>query len=517
MNLTTIQLTVKTAFSVLAVIFYGAGFAGPVSGSDIATAQTDAVVLVGAGDIASCSYDRDSATARLLDRIPGTVFTLGDNAYPNGKITDFKNCYEPTWGRHKHRTRPSVGNHEYHSGGAAGYYTYFGRAATPRQPKCTRNCQGYYSYNLGAWHIIVLNSEISMHTGSAQERWLRADLKANPRTCTLAYWHRPRFSSGKHGNYTRAQPLWQALYDHGADVVLNAHDHFYERFAPQNPSGKADPTRGIRQFIVGTGGANLYGIDNIKANSQVRNTKSWGVLKLTLYQTSYQWQFIPIAGKTFTDSGSANCVRKRAVSPNLIFSDSFESGSLKAWSASRSDGGDLSVTRAAALAGNGGLQTRLDDNRPIYVTDNSPSREAIYRARFRFDPNSIRIAGGNSHIIFQGYTGASTPVLRMEFRFRNGNYLLRAILRNDDSTWKSSNWILIEDASQSVQLSWRAARGPNTNDGGLTVWINGARKTNLTGMNNDTRRIDRIHLGAVAGIDSGTRGTYYFDAFRSWR
>ena len=268
----------------------------------------DPSVLVGAGDISRCSNDRDEATAQLLDNIAGAVFTLGDSVYPNGTLAQFIDCYEPTWGRHKDRTRPSPGNHDYRDTGAVGYYTYFGESASPLDRNCTSNCKGYYSYDLGAWHIIVLNTGIDYSLGSDQEQWLRADLATNQNTCTLAYWHKPRFSSGRHGNSARVQPLWQALYDSGADVVLNGHDHNYERFAPQSPTGQAEPTRGMREFVVGTGGTGLYSFSTIQPNSEVRDNSSWGVLKLTLHPTSYEWEFIPIAGQTFTDSGSAPCV-----------------------------------------------------------------------------------------------------------------------------------------------------------------------------------------------------------------
>ena len=271
-------------------------------------AQTNDPVFAGAGDIASCGWTRDESTAQLLDGIPGTVFTLGDNIYSGATITDFNNCYAPGWGRHKDRTRPSPGNHDYDTANASGYYTYFGAIASPLDTNCTSNCKGYYSYNLGAWHIIALNSEIDHAAGSVQEQWLRADLAGNPSMCTLAYWHKPRFSSGDHGNDSSFQPFWQALYDYEADVVLNGHDHTYERFAPQSPTGQADPTRGIREFVVGTGGANLYPFPTIRPNSEVRNNTTWGVIKFTLHATSYDWQFIPIAGQTFTDSGTGNCV-----------------------------------------------------------------------------------------------------------------------------------------------------------------------------------------------------------------
>jgi len=259
-------------------------------------------VLVGAGDIASCESNGDEATAALLDNIPGTVFTTGDNVYTDGLSYEFTNCYEPSWGRHKTRTYPSAGNHDYHVDEAAAYFDYFGvNAGDPDE--------GYYSYDIGAWHIIVLNSILPVEAGSPQERWLRADLSAHPVACTLAYWHYPRFSSGiLHGSDADMQPLWQALYDYGADLVLAGHEHNYERFAPQTPQGIADPMRGIRQFVVGMGGYSHYRFGPPIANSEVRNNDTYGVLKLTLHPDSYSWEFIPVAGGTFTDSGTARCV-----------------------------------------------------------------------------------------------------------------------------------------------------------------------------------------------------------------
>jgi hypothetical protein len=258
-------------------------------------------VLVGAGDIASCSTTPDEATATLIDGIAGTVFTAGDNVYPNGSAAEYANCYEPAWGRFKARTKPSPGNHEYNTPGASGYYGYFGAAAGDPG-------KGYYSYDLGTWHIIMLNSEINVGTGSTQEQWLRADLAQHPSACTLAIWHRPRFSSGiGHGSDPAMQPLWQALYDFHADVIVNGHLHNYERFAPQSPSGTAD-ANGIRQFVVGTGGIILTPLGAILPNSQVHNSDTYGVIKFTLHRGSYDWQFIPVAGQTFTDAGTALCV-----------------------------------------------------------------------------------------------------------------------------------------------------------------------------------------------------------------
>ncbi|HEX9546506.1 MAG TPA: metallophosphoesterase, partial [Acidimicrobiales bacterium] len=260
------------------------------------------VVLVGAGDIADCSGSGDEATAALLDNIAGTVFTAGDNVYPDGTDAQFAQCYDPSWGRHKARTRPTPGNHDYHTSSAAPYYHYFGALAGD-------SGKGYYSYDIGAWHLISLNSNVSMSAGSAQETWLRQDLAASTKQCTIAYWHHPRFSSGtQHGSLSSAQPLWQALYDAGAEIVISGHEHNYERFAPQTPTGTADPTRGIREFVVGTGGESHYNDEGTPLpNSEVFNGTDYGVLKLTLSAGSYTWQFIPVSGGTFTDSGSGSC------------------------------------------------------------------------------------------------------------------------------------------------------------------------------------------------------------------
>jgi acid phosphatase type 7 len=268
------------------------------------TTQTDPV-FVGAGDIASCASSGDEATASLLDGIPGTVYTLGDNAYNSGTDDEFANCYNSSWGRHKARTRPSVGNHEYLTAGASGYYNYFGAAAG-------ESSKGYYSYDLGAWHIVALNSMCENVGGcgasSPMVTWLMGDLATNPSSCTLAYWHHPVFSSGsEHGNDPKMIPSWDALYAAGADVVLSGHDHDYERFAPQTSSGIGDPARGIREFVVGTGGGSPRAFGTIRANSEVRNSDTNGVLKLTLHATSYEWQFVPASGMTFADSGSGSC------------------------------------------------------------------------------------------------------------------------------------------------------------------------------------------------------------------
>ena len=259
--------------------------------------------LIAAGDIASCSSRGDEATARLLDRLDGTIAALGDLAYEHGTDEQFRQCYAPSWGRHLSRTRPAVGNHEYGVAGAAGYFRYFGRAAGQRP--------GYYSYDLGSWHIIVLNSNCrpagGCAAGSPQERWLRADLRAHPARCTLAYAHHPRFSSGLHGNDSTLVDLWRALYAAGADVVLAGHDHNYERFGPLTPSGRLDARRGLRQFVVGTGGRSLRPTLWPRPGSEVRHWRSYGVLVLRLGSERYSWRFVPAAGARFRDAGSGSC------------------------------------------------------------------------------------------------------------------------------------------------------------------------------------------------------------------
>jgi hypothetical protein len=262
-------------------------------------------VLVAVGDIASCSSEGDEATAALLDGLPGTIATLGDHAYREGTPREFAECYDPSWGRHRDRTRPAPGNHDYETSGAAGYFDYFGAAAG--EPG-----KGYYSYDLGTWHIVALNSNCSQvggcGVGSPQEQWLRDDLAAHPATCTLAYWHHPLFSSGKgHGGDEAMRSIWQALYDAGADIVLTAHEHNYERFALQDATGATDLERGIRQFVIGTGGKSLYRFGEPLPASEVRHADALGVLMLRLHATGHDWQFVPVPGALFDDTGTWPC------------------------------------------------------------------------------------------------------------------------------------------------------------------------------------------------------------------
>src|SRR5215208_1738191 len=290
------RLAASLALAVLVATLWAAGPAAGRAGA--------APVLVGAGDIASCRSTGDEATADLLAGIRGTVATFGDNAYPRGTDADFAECYAPSWGKFKARTMPSPGNHEYETAGASGYFGYFGRAAG-------NPGEGYYSYDLGSWHVISLNSNCSYvggcGPGSPEEQWLKADLAAHSNACTLAYWHHPRFSSGLHGDTSSVAAFWDDLYQAGAEVVLNGHDHVYEHFVPLNPSGQTDPAQGISQFTVGTGGAELTEFAGDNSLSDVQIAGANGVLVMELHRDGYNWQFVTTPNGETADKGSASC------------------------------------------------------------------------------------------------------------------------------------------------------------------------------------------------------------------
>jgi hypothetical protein len=256
-------------------------------------------IFAGAGDIGWCNSSAPEQTSKLLDTVGGgTVFAAGDLAYMSGTADDFSRCFDPSWGRHKSYTFPVPGNHEYQSGNPGPYFDYFGANAGPRG-------LGYYSHELGEWHAIALNNMIPVDSGSAQVQWLRADLAMHPNKCTLAYWHYPLFTSGPNGPQPIVRELWRVLYEANVEIVINGHDHLYERFAPQDPDGRADSARGIREFIVGTGGADLYDFVRLAANSE-RQIKSYGILKFTLESGGYRWDFIPV-GAGQSDSGTGTC------------------------------------------------------------------------------------------------------------------------------------------------------------------------------------------------------------------
>lgn len=260
--------------------------------------------LLVAADIGQCNHDRQPrdavrATAALIDERPGLVIAAGDLAYPDGRAVDFSECYDPAWGGLRSRTLPAPGNHEYHSVGAPGYFQYFGALAGPAQ-------RGWYSVDFGGWHIISLNSNVPSDEGSAQLAWLRSDLARRPQGCLAAFWHHPRFSSGGHGNnYTMDAP-WRLLAEAGADAVFNGHDHDYERFAPQDATGQ-QVEGGIREFVVGSGGAALTPFLLPKDHSEVRNNSTYGILEVNLRPDGYEWRFLGTDQAEFEDRGSASC------------------------------------------------------------------------------------------------------------------------------------------------------------------------------------------------------------------
>jgi hypothetical protein len=275
--------------------------------SPLPPAPDEITTLVGAGDIGVCGSAGALATGRLLDNLPGTIFAPGDLAYGEGTAEQFQKCYEPAWGRHKARTRPAPGNHDYSSPGAAPYFTYFGANAGPFG-------LGYYLYPSGGWQIFSLNTNLEGGPAAAELQWLRSQMAATSSLCSLAYFHHPRYSSGAHGLMPPAaivRDLWVDLYNAGADVVISGHEHFYERFAPQTADGAADPDHGLRQFVVGTGGAPLAGALRRVANSEVL-LANFGLLKLTLEPRSYKWEFLSADGGAVLDSGAGAChSRKR--------------------------------------------------------------------------------------------------------------------------------------------------------------------------------------------------------------
>lgn len=269
---------------------------GPVPPVPLPSAEAGATVLLAVGDIASCDGTQDEEVASLAARLPGTIALIGDLAYPDGSVTDYVDCFDPAWRPLLDRIRPAPGNHDYQTADAAGYFAEFGAAAgTPGE--------GWYSYEVGAWHVVALNSNCEFvggcGAGSPQLAWLEADLAAHPATCTLAYWHHPRFSSGRHGDSDMTQPLWQALASAAADLVLQGHDHDYERVAA---------TDGIRSFVVGTGGRSLYEfIRPASSRTELRANDSYGLLMLTLHDAGFDWRFVPAAGSSLVDAGTAAC------------------------------------------------------------------------------------------------------------------------------------------------------------------------------------------------------------------
>jgi hypothetical protein len=264
----------------------------------------------GAGAPGNCQMRATSEA--VLRANPTRVLALGDNQYEGGTRADYLISYEPTWGRFKSMTKPVPGNHEYGSRSATGYFDYWDGVGRQKGPAGDRS-KGYYSFDIGSWHVIALNSNcselnVNCGVGFAQEAWLRADLSAHPRRCVLAFWHHPWFTSGQEGSSPTLRDFVNALYEHRADVLLVGHDHDNERYAPQTPDGRLDLASGIREFVVGTGGRDLVSFKKQpKPNSEVQSADTFGILVMHLHPSSYDWQFVPAAGGSFHDSGSQAC------------------------------------------------------------------------------------------------------------------------------------------------------------------------------------------------------------------
>ncbi|MGV9776111.1 metallophosphoesterase [Streptosporangium sp. NPDC003464] len=326
------------------------------------------VVVAGAGDICGSAC---ADTAELLTGInPAAVFTTGDNAYESGTLSEYNGAYRQTWGPFFGKTYPTPGNHEYKTSGASGYFDYFGARAGARG-------KGYYSWDIGDWHFVALNSNISTSAGSAQEQWLRQDLAANTKPCTAAYLHHPLFNVGNHGAATGTRPLWKALYDHKADLLLAGHDHNYQRWALQDPDGRADPN-GIREILVGTGGRSFYSLSSSNpANLQAKNANTHGVLKLTLSSTGYRFDFVPIAGRTFTDSGTATCHRAGSNTPDFALGTQPSSMNVVPGASA------TSTVRVASRDGFAGTTRLAVSGQPSGVTAT-------------ISPSSVTVSGGTS-------------------------------------------------------------------------------------------------------------------------
>jgi hypothetical protein len=296
--------------SIVVVLVVGTGLAlGEILGGGSGSSRGKTAVLVAAGDIAECDHQGDEETARIVAAYPNaTVATLGDNAYQDGTLQDFEKCYGPSWGQFKERTRPATGNHDHSTKNAQGYAEYFGSIGGPYD-------KYYYSYDIDSWHVVVLNSDCWRVGGCAiedpQAEWLREDLEQHPSICTLAYWHRPPFSSGRYGEPSetaRVRPLWRVLNEEGVDILLTGHEHSYERFQPMDSEGRPDEQGGVSLFVVGTGGGNLRPFENPPLSATVtRQDNTWGVLKLELDTDGYGWTFLPVPGSSYSDAGTGRC------------------------------------------------------------------------------------------------------------------------------------------------------------------------------------------------------------------
>jgi hypothetical protein len=372
---------------------------------DIACDTSSAFFNGGLGTEGHCRQKNTSDL--LLQAGPTAVLTLGDNQYHVGSLPDFNASFDPSWGRLKPIIHPAVGNHEYATAGARGYFDYFNGPGAHSGPAGERD-KGYYSFDVGSWHLIALNSECERTdrgaatsgcaAGSPQESFLRSDLATHRSACTLAYWHSPRFNSGFRGNHVDTQAFWEALHEAGADVVLSGDAHDYERFAPQDPGGNPDPA-GIRQFVVGTGGAFFTNWSSVKPNSEVRQNHTFGVLALTLRPTSYEWRFLPEAGKTFTDSGSGVCHGR---TPGFVEPTPPATGLVRSRCTIRGTAGNdrlAGTSRKDVICGLGGNDT-IRARGGNDVVRGGAGRDRLYGGR-----GNDRLYGSSGNDLLRGHSG----------------------------------------------------------------------------------------------------------------
>jgi calcineurin-like phosphoesterase family protein/fibronectin type III domain protein len=488
------------------------------------TAAAADPVIAAAGDIASSSSG-DTKTANVLDALnPTLVLTLGDNAYESGTLSQFNSYYEPTWGRHKAKTRPSPGNHDYRTSGASGYFGYFGSTAGP-------SGRGYYSFDIGSWHLVSLSSEIARDAGSSQVAWLKSDLAATTQPCILAYWHKARFSSGPHGSDASLSPIWDALAAVRADVVLSAHDHLYERFAPQNSGGAADPN-GIRQFVVGTGGRSHYQVGTVRANSVVRNSDSYGVLALTLRPSSFEWRFVPEAGRTFADSGSAPCHGSSdQVAPsaptNLRASASSPTTVNLTWNAATDNVGvaGYDVYRNGALLARAGSGTTYSDTTAAASTGYSYQVRARDQAGNTSGPSNTATVttpaapSGSSSIAFVrqtvGSMGATGTTLTVPITSTAGNALVAAIAvqaggsvsvtsmtDSSGATWAKASAGFLTGANTRIEI-WYRVGAPALTSARVTLSAADIASTNISEWRG-VATVNPLDAAAAGGNASST-------------
>ncbi len=465
---------------------------------DIACDPTNAKFNGGLGASANC---RQKYTSDLLVNAGlAAVLDLGDNQYYCGGYQAFLQSYDLSWGRVKSITHPSVGNHEYLTAGgtdcninneaAAGYFNYFGSAAGA-------SGQGWYSFDVGSWHIIALNSNCSdaggCASGTAQYNWLQADLAAHTNTCTLAYWHIPLYSSGGRAAQN-SKTFWQLLYQYNADVVLNGHDHIYERFAPQDANGVVDTARELREFIVGTGGSDHTTIPLLAANSEVRNADTFGVLKLALHATSYDWQFVPESGGAFRDSGSGTC-HNGAPTPtptapvatptsgggSVLFGDGFESGDLSQWTTVQG----LTVRNQEVADGSFAARGTTAAGGATYARKQlpAPQSDLYYRIKFK-----IISQGQNTVNLMKLRTSTDGPILGVSVS--NAGKLG---YRNDVAGASVNSTVAVgAGAWQTLQVHLHVADTASQ----IEVWYNGALVSALTRTDSfGINQIGRIQLG----------------------